>query len=460
MGASCMSTVVRGARNAFRNTIRTGGVTVILALSVGLALVMFLSLKAVNSRIQSVKSSIGNTVTISPAGARGFEGGGEPLTQGQIDSVKSLAHVTKVTSSLDDRLQPTTDTNLASAIDPGTLGNRFRNRGGNFGGQSGQTGQNGNSAPQTFTIPITVNGVGEVTAAAVNASSLKFTSGSAIDATSTANVADIGTGLATKNSLRVGSTFTYGGATVTVSGIFDAGNTFANAGIIMPIAAVQALSGQAGQISMATATVDDISNVSAITTAIKNKLGDTADVVSQQDQATSVIAPLQNIQSLALYSLIGALVAGSVITFLTMLMTVRERRREIGVLKAIGASNIKIVGQFVSESLTLTGMGAVLGVLGGLLLANPILKLLVTNAVTTAGLGGGGAFGGGGRGFARVIGGSIGGGRAALQTLQATIGLDVLLYGLLAAVLIAVLGSAIPSWLIAKVRPAEVMRGE
>lgn len=70
-----MSTVTRGVRNAFRNPIRTAGVTIILALSIGLALVMTLSLKAVTNRIEIVKSSIGNTVTVSPAGARGFEGG-------------------------------------------------------------------------------------------------------------------------------------------------------------------------------------------------------------------------------------------------------------------------------------------------------------------------------------------------------------------------------------------------
>src|SRR4051812_27613188 len=109
-----MSTIVRGVRNAFRNTIRTGGVTVILALSIGLALVMLLSLKTVQARITSVKQSIGNTMSLSPAGARGFEGGGEPLTQADLDSVKGLAHVTAVTGTLNDRLTPATDTSLVS----------------------------------------------------------------------------------------------------------------------------------------------------------------------------------------------------------------------------------------------------------------------------------------------------------------------------------------------------------
>ncbi len=460
-----MSTITRGVRNAFRNTIRTGGVTVILALSVGLALVMLLSLKTVQSRIDTVKSSIGNTITVSPAGARGFEGGGEPLTQADLDAAKTVANVTAAVGSLSDRLTPTTDTSLASAIDPGTLGNRSRNRGFSGGDTGGAPagapggGTSASGAPKTFQIPVTVSGVGEVNAAAVNATSLTWKSGAAVNAAGSDNVADIGTALATKNNLKVGDTFTaYSGTAITVKGIFDAGNTFANAGLIMPIATVQKLSAQPGQISTATITVNDITNVPDAVTAIKAKLGTKADVVSQQDSATNAIAPLENIRTVSLYSLIGALVAGSIIIFLTMLMIVRERRREIGVLKAIGASNIKITTQFVTEAITLTSMGAVVGVIGGLMLSNPVLSLLVTTSSTQGGGGPGGGGMRGGGGFAGFIGGGING--ASLRTLHNVVGYDILLYGLGAALLIAIVGSALPAWLTAKVRPAEVMRGE
>jgi hypothetical protein len=90
-----------------------------------------------------------------------------------------------------------------------------------------------------------------------------------------------------------------------VAGIYDAGNTFANAGIIMSLATVQALSGQAGQLSSATVTVDEITNVTAAVKAVQDKLGTKADVTSQQDQATSAIAPLENIKTISFYSLAG-----------------------------------------------------------------------------------------------------------------------------------------------------------
>ena len=72
-----MSVTARGVKNAFRNSIRSISITAILALTIALALVMLLSLKAVQARIDDVKASVGNTVTVLPAGARGFQGGGQ-----------------------------------------------------------------------------------------------------------------------------------------------------------------------------------------------------------------------------------------------------------------------------------------------------------------------------------------------------------------------------------------------
>jgi putative ABC transport system permease protein len=372
--------------------------------------------------------------------------------------VSSTSHVTSLSESLTDRLD-TSQTNLVSSINPGALGNRFR--GGGAGG-NGPGGASGSSSATTFTLPISVIGTNDTssTGSALGGSAggggtLKVTSGQAFDASKDADVAMVGSALATKNNLKVGSTFQAYGAKFTVAAIFDAGNTFSNSEMLIPLPTEQRLSGQAGDITSATATVDSIDNVSSATTAIQNELGSsTADVVSDQSSAAAAVAPLQNIKTISFYSLIGSLVAGSIIIFLTMLMIVRERRREIGVLKAIGSSNIKIVMQFVTESLTLTIFGSIIGVLAGLALSNPILSVLVSSNTTTQTMGGG--FGGRGGGFTRVIGG----GTRAIRSLHSVVGYDVLLYGLLAAFIIAVVGSAIPAWLIAKVRPAEVMRGE
>lgn len=456
-----MSVVQRSIKNAFRNTTRTFSIVVILGLSIGLSLTMLLAHQAVGDKIESVKASVGNTVTVSPAGVRGFEGGGNALTQTEIDKVKSLSHVSSVSESLSDRLT-TDNTNLQSAVEAGALGQRFSsNSGTNFTPPQGgmvtndDNGSSG-SGTRTFTPPVTVNGTTDPTNLASGpgggGGTFKLTSGKVFSSTSSENVALVGKTLASKNNLKVGSTFTAYGKDITVIGVFDAGNTFSNNQVIMPLKAVQTLSDQAGAITSATLNVDSISNVTGVTSAASKALGSAADVTNDSERAQNSVEPLKNIQSISLYSLIGAIVAGAVIILLTMIMIVRERRREIGVLKAIGASNVKVVGQFAGEAVTLTVMAAIIGIALGIVAANPITHTLVDNSTGTNSVAGPGG------GPTRIMGGGFVGRN--LSNINANVGWDIIIYGLGAAIVIAILGSVLASFVIAKIRPAEVMRVE
>jgi ABC-type antimicrobial peptide transport system permease subunit len=127
----------------------------------------------------------------------------------------------------------------------------------------------------------------------------------------------------------------------------------------------------------------------------------------------------------------------------------------------------------MSEAITLTIIGAIVGILLGVVAANPITKLLVNNSTTstttsvTAGPGGGGGgfrvgFGGGGptQHFTSSGRGTFGGIHNDITNIHAAVGWSILIYGLLGAVVIAVLGSSVIAYFIAKIRPAEVMRTE
>lgn len=445
-----MSSIARGGKNAFRNVIRTVSIALIVGLSIGLALVMLLSLKAVQTRIDTVESAIGNTITVSPAGARGFQGGGEPLTATEMNTVKGLTHVVKVTEVLNGRLQASTDTPLQSAIEPGTLGERDRQFQAPDGAQP-----RGDGGTTTPSVPIFVFGTNDLeNSQAISGNKLTIKSGQKIDATGNQDVALVGKGLADKNTLKAGSTFQAYGATITVVGVFDAGNTFANSGVVLPLKTLQRLSGQTDEVSSAQVQVDSIGNADSVAKAIEKKLGDKADVVTPQDTSSQALAPLTSIKNIATYSLAGSLVAGAVIIFLSMLMIVRERRREIGVLKAIGASSVRIVTQFVTESFVLTLFGSVIGAVIGVALSNTILGALVASSSSVSQRGAGRGFGA----MRMMLSGP--GMRSAAQGITATVGYEILLYGLLAAVIVATVGSAIPAWFIARIRPAEVMRSE
>ncbi len=445
-----MNWFTRGIRNAFRNLTRTTALVVIIGLSIGLALSMLIAHQAVSQKINRVTSSVDNTISIYPAGLRGFAGGGTPLNQTQLKTVATLQHVTKLDETLSDRLT-SSDTNLQSAVTAGSLGRRFARN--NFAG--GGFGPNFN-----FTPPVTVNGTTAPTdlrssAATTGGGSFTLQSGSIIDGNSNADVAMVGSALAAKNKLKVGSTFTAYGSTFTVAAIFSTGTKFGDNQVIMPLATVQRLSGQTGAVTAATAYIDSINNLTSVTNKIKQVLGSSADVTNSQQQAQTAVVSLQNIQTVSLYSLIGAVVAGAVIVLMTMIMIVRERRREIGIMKAMGSSNLRLFGQFMSEAVTLTIVAAVVGIIIGSITSNPITQMLVSNSSTSSTASGPG----GGFPAVRHFGGFTAIHRD-LVGIHAVVGYAIIGYGLLAAVGIAVVGTAAATYFIAQVRPADVMRVE
>jgi putative ABC transport system permease protein len=449
-----MNTVSRGIRNAFRNAIRTFSIIIILGLVIGLSFVMLIANHAVNNKIESVRRSVGNTVTIRPAGSDGTGQVSNGLSATELDKVKDLAHITQVVETLDDRLQTE---GSASAPD----GARMAEESGGYTtslkspttlNADGPVFTGKTKLPDNFSFPIAVWGTTDPLGTIDTiGSTVTLKQGEAIDGTKDVDEVLVSTAMADKNGLEVGSTFTAYDATLKVAGIFESNTKAADNYIIISLPALQRLSGNPDAVKRAVATVDSVTNTSAVTAAIQKTLGDTVDVTSSEDTVKNAIKPLQSIQTISLYSLIGAVIAAGVIILLVMIMIVRERRREIGVIKAIGSSNLRVMLQFMVEALTLTILGAVVGLMIGIAAGTPVTKTLVDNSANSS------------ENATRMGGGPGGPPSSAIQDIrdvQAQVGWTIVLSGLGAAIGIALVGSAAASFFIAKVKPAEVLRSE
>jgi putative ABC transport system permease protein len=422
-----MGVVRRVIRNLIRSPLRTGGIVAILSVSIGLALIMVTVHGATENQLGSIETQIGTEITIQPAGRFGTMGGNGTLAQEDVDKLSDISHVVSVQESVQTQY---TGDGLQSAVEQG--------------------GPGGGSFPGGFRMGIIVMGLDTATEnpALMGGGQMNITEGRYFTTgENNADVMVVGQALADKNSLTVGSAVDINGTSVGVIGIYDSGQVFGNNMLIMPVGTVQRLFNLSGVTSL-TVQADNVNNVDAVVSSIRQIFPESvADVTTAQDMYQRINSSVASAQSTSQMAMIVAfIVAGVVILFAVVLM-VRQRVKEIGILKAIGASNRQIELQLGGEALGMSVMAAIIGAIITYPLAQKVANLLVPSGgggfVTG---GGGGLFGGGG--VTRIAG------------INVAVSPEVFLYALGIAIALAVAASIFPAWYISRIKPAEVLRYE
>ncbi len=152
-----------------------------------------------------------------------------------------------------------------------------------------------------------------------------------------------------------------------VSNASSFGGPDVNSMIIMPLSTGWEVTGtkQIFRISMQAPTPEDIDfmkkNVEAVILA--NHRGEKDFSVLSQDDLQKFSGDILNLITAMISALAGiSLVVGGIGIMNIMLVTVSERTREIGIRKAIGATRLTIILQFLIESIMLTLLAGVIAV--------------------------------------------------------------------------------------------------
>lgn len=510
-----MNSFTRGVKNAFRNGIRTVAICLILALVIGLTLAMLTVNSAVNKKVAEVKSNIGNNITISAAGMRGPGGGmmqmgggsgsptGRPdesssdssssdsessnkLTNDDLAKIKKVSHITSVSALLTERVS-SDETDLSSLS--------FGKRPGDTSTSSDSSDSSSESDSNRPTMPISVSGASSLAAVEESLGTISLSSGSKVDLSSSDKVALIGDQLAEKNNLKVGSTFKLYGTEITVKGIISSGDSDSSEStgrgrdmslgsvVVIPLQTLQNLA-DSDEISSMVATADNVGNTDTAVAAIEKAIGQSddgnniAEVSSDKDKAETTISSLENIAKTSLLSVIICMAVAVAIVFLAMLMVVRERRNEIGIMKAIGAKSRVIVTQFVAESLVITALASVVGLGVGVVGAAPLTKALTTSSTTSQTNQEQPGEPGGSQGIQSQNsgatssddnktnerrggpGGMMRQGMNEVGTVVAQVDWTIVLYAVVGCLLVAGLGATAASLVAMRIKPAEAVRAE
>ena len=100
-------------------------------------------------------------------------------------------------------------------------------------------------------------------------------------------------------------------------------------------------------------------------------------VVRNQSDAINILSSITTALSLFLTAMAAiSLIVGGIGILNIMLVTVAERTREIGLRKAVGASNKAVRNQFLLEAGTLTSLGGVVGIIAGIIVSYLISLLM------------------------------------------------------------------------------------
>jgi ABC-type antimicrobial peptide transport system permease subunit len=156
-----------------------------------------------------------------------------------------------------------------------------------------------------------------------------------------------------------------------VVGVYTTGNDFGDNHVFIPLEAFRQTFHPGKKLGKIFVYVDSVAHVEQVVADLKAI--PEADVVTTPEVVSTARTTLGGIAATSAVGAIVLFAVGGVLVSCVMVLITQERLREIGTLKAIGASNTEVVGQFLAEVFALSLMAGA-GALPLAYVARPALR--------------------------------------------------------------------------------------
>lgn len=184
----------------------------------------------------------------------------------------------------------------------------------------------------------------------------------------------VGSGIARQFKLKSGDTLTVRGERLPIAGILKETGGKDDIAVYLPLSVAQRLYGVGEMVSFIAIKVDDITKIDAYILQIQEAAN--VAVVSDKQLLRSVLAIVGTVSVTLQMIAAVAIVAAAFGIINTMMTAISERRREIGILQALGAPRGAIFTLFFLESGLYGLLGGIAGTVSGLffsLFASPYI---------------------------------------------------------------------------------------
>jgi putative ABC transport system permease protein len=209
-----------------------------------------------------------------------------------------------------------------------------------------------------------------------------------------------------------------------VIGIYESQSVYENGAAIMPLPQMQRLMDRPGKVTGFVVQVDNPTDPGRVM-EVARRIEELQPGLSAQPVSDFVknVSQIRITRAMAWLTSTISLVLGAIGVLNTMIMSVFERTREIGTLRAIGWKKLRVMRMILSESLLLSLLGGAVGAVAAVLMLRVLSRMPLTSGL-----------------------------------IEGDVALPVILQGFAIAAIVGLLGAAYPAYWGANLAPVEAMR--